>query len=474
MTIYKWTFEDGASPTFPQSGFIASGNTPIISADRARAGTKSLKAFLDAINSEDTYRTEAVHNDPKMECNLGLATQGYWVAFSMYVPNPYPVLLYPVYELFHQIYMSPPDGVTDYAYNSPPIALYLEPSSSTGGKIKILIRASSAPYPQPFPLPTVYGNTFADYVAGQWTDFVMYYRLDYTTAGLVKAWINGELKLDYAGPNYARGHGGGNRKFGIYSGWRGGLNPEEVTTTRTLYFDEYAFGWDVAYEDVAPGGGGTVINPDPVVREPFGAPPVLPADAVYGVDFDARRQGLAEVSGDGITYNYVGGPIVNEYRPVVDVSPFPKIYTTLGEPGPLYKMGGHGVGYWYEYTASISTTGTYVPKLRCASPTGPTVNPAFRLYANGALIAEFSVPATGSYDTWQTVEAAPVALDAGATVFRVEALATGMGFHRFWIEESAEGPVDPTPPVDPDPPTPGVQWSKQNGRRVLVIGPFGD
>lgn len=253
-------------------GLGYSGGAPATSSDFARNGLRSFKFHLNRLTSTHMYRTEAAHQVPLMEVNKGAKTQDYWTGFSVYIPDPYPVMAHPVYELFFQNYMQPPNGDwAGYPNNSPPIALYLSPKTHTSGEIGFLIRASDGPYPQPFPLPTVYSNKSSKnpmtYTAGRWHDFVIHSRLDSGKDGFIKIWLNGKLSVDYSGPNYARGHGGANRKFGIYNGWRTRDIPGETVNTRTLYFDEYRFGYGdgVDYHSVAPRGKleGPVLPPDP-------------------------------------------------------------------------------------------------------------------------------------------------------------------------------------------------------------------
>jgi hypothetical protein len=459
--IGKWTFEDGADPPYPQSGvIISSGNAPGRSSDHARVGTKSLKCFVDRINSANMYRTEVANNSPRMTANQGTATPYYWVAFSLYVPNPYPVMTFPTYELFHQIYMSPPEGLTwdTYANNSPPIAFYLRPITNTTGNFRLIVRASSDPYPQPFPLPTIYSPIFGAYTAGQWHDFVIRYRLDSGNAGLIQVWLNGQQFVNRTGINYCPGHGGGTRKFGLYTGWRTRSISGEAVSTRTLYFDEYCFATDPStFEQVTPGGGSSPVEPEPTptVREPFATKPSIPANPVVAVNFDARRQGAAEVSGQGITYQSAREPnTADTYRPVTNIDFFPRIFPITGE-AVAHKIGSNTAGDWRAHTVDIPSPVNVTPRLRVASRFGvadPT-QPFLRVRLGGNAIATFMAPAaSGSWDIWETVEAAPVALPAGSNQeIRFEVLQGGAdySFMEFVLLDVGE-PTPPDPDPDPD------------------------
>ncbi|MBE2204638.1 MAG: heparin lyase I family protein [Chthoniobacterales bacterium] len=95
--------------------------------------------------------------------------------------------------------------------------------------------------------------TWAPYTKGRWHDFVVHVKWTHLPTGFMKIWINGELKLDYAGPtylDYGAGSAGPYFKMGNYKGtftWKG-------TMPRVLYFDEYRMGnANPSYKEVSPG-----------------------------------------------------------------------------------------------------------------------------------------------------------------------------------------------------------------------------
>lgn len=232
-----------------------SGNDLVQSTDYARIGTKSLMARLNRANSKNWYRTEAALTN-HADVNLGADGPVYWYGFSLYIPDPYPVLKVPVYELFWQTYTSPPDGNWEtYKGSNPPLSMFLEPETDTTGNIQFAVRFNNDPYPQGHTNTVALWDKSMKYGAGNWHDFVVCVRYD-SVAGLVKAWMNGVQYVDYTGGCYYRGHGGATMKMGLYTGWRslGRDIPGETVGERTLYFDnlKVAYGPNAGYRVVDP------------------------------------------------------------------------------------------------------------------------------------------------------------------------------------------------------------------------------
>lgn len=210
-------------------------------------------------------------------------------------------------------------------------------------------------------------------------------------------------------------------------------------------------------------------DPDPIIRGPYQGvtrqlPGTIPATA-----WDAMMQGGVEVPGEGVTYHDTA-PASAFGSPVRSVAAanYPQTTSVDGNRVRLQK-----IGEWREHTISIATTGTYRPSVTICAPSAPP-SPAVRFWLDGVVIAEFGAGSTGDWTHAgrQTFYGDPVALTAAASaVLRFEVLSEGWDVFDFTYEFTEEPPVDP--PVDPDPPVPGVRWDRRNGKRVLVIGPFG-
>lgn len=252
--VFGFELPEPMKPSSGSGGLVCSGNCPVATTDVVRFGTQSLKSVVDRLNSPNMFRTEASHTF-QWEVNKGADTTDYWSGFSVYIPGPYPAMTEPVYEIIYQVHTSPPDGDwSGYNGMNPPLALFLQPESDTSGAFMVLIKATNDPYPQTTN-QSVYSKKIT-YKTDKWYDFVVQTRLDSTSAGFTKIWVDGELFVNYSGMNYFRGHGPAYAKFGFYNGWRIRDIPGERVSVRTIYHDEYRFGFGsgVGYESVSPGG----------------------------------------------------------------------------------------------------------------------------------------------------------------------------------------------------------------------------
>lgn len=114
---------------------------------------------------------------------------------------------------------------------------------------------------------------------------------------------------------------------------------------------------------------------------------------------------------------------------------------------------GQNVGWiesndWMAYSTSVAETGKYIVSFRIASPNS---NGQLQLQnEDGSILSTVTIPNTGGYQAWQTIQTAPIDLTAGNAVMRLVA-ATG-GFNINWIEfTSYTASPDPDPEPDPDP-----------------------
>jgi hypothetical protein len=255
--VFGFESSETGQPSGNTNELMCSGNCPVSSGDVSRSGSRSIKAVVDRLNSPTPYRTEVSHL-VKLDVNKGTATTEYWIGFSVYVPSPYPVLNSPTYEIIYQMHSTPPDGDwSNYGAYNPNMGLRIIPTSSTGGDFLFDTRGSDSSYPQ-LPSnkpPTTFSGIVGSYKTNEWNDFVIHIRLD-SKNGFTKLWLNGTQKVNASGSNYYRGHGPSYPKYGMYNGWRE-RDINESVTKRTVYHDEYRYGWGsgISYSSVAPGGG---------------------------------------------------------------------------------------------------------------------------------------------------------------------------------------------------------------------------
>jgi hypothetical protein len=147
------------------------------------------------------------------------------------------------------------------------------------------------------------------------------------------------------------------------------------------------------------GGGGTPPPPPPPGDKPFGGTAAAVPGTVLAENYDTGGQGVA--------YNVTAvNGTDNGYRADgVDLE-------TAVAPATGNDLGWTANGQWFNYTVNVATAGAYTVSVLVASPTA--VGDAFHI-SNSAgtnLSGAVAVPATGGFQTWQTVTA-NVTLPAG-------------------------------------------------------------
>jgi len=120
---------------------------------------------------------------------------------------------------------------------------------------------------------------------------------------------------------------------------------------------------------------------------------------IKAADFDAGANGTAY-------YDLSSGNSGGQYRSTdVDIE-------NSSEGG--YDIGWTTSGEWLNYTVNVAASGSYTLAFRVASPSGAS----FHVESNGNNLGSLSVPATGGWQSWTTVQKA-VSLSAGTQVLRV-------------------------------------------------------
>jgi len=144
------------------------------------------------------------------------------------------------------------------------------------------------------------------------------------------------------------------------------------------------------------GGSGT--------QQPYtGSPHAVPG-RIQAEEYDQGGSGVAY--SDNTTENEGGAMRTGEG---VDIS--------SNSTGSGYSIGYIESGEWVEYTVDVEQTGDYTLDALVASDSG---GGAFHLEVNGQNVSgNVSFGATGGWDSWETVSASGVSLDAGQQVIRV-------------------------------------------------------
>jgi hypothetical protein len=146
---------------------------------------------------------------------------------------------------------------------------------------------------------------------------------------------------------------------------------------------------------------------------------------VYAVDYDLGRVNHAYYDQDYSNTDF-GGPTNRggAYRnDGVDIEPCSD-QTTNG-----YNVGWIEDGEWLQYTIEVKESGSYAFSFRVASE---QAGGTFHLKMDGNRLGDkITVPNTGGYQRWQTVEMDPVQLGAGKHTFRIEVETGGFNLNFF-------------------------------------------
>jgi len=152
----------------------------------------------------------------------------------------------------------------------------------------------------------------------------------------------------------------------------------------------------------AAGATSTALAASGNASAPYGGTPAAIPGTVEAENYDTGGQGVAynvgSVNGTGNSYRTDG----------VDLE-------ATSASGGGYNLGWTSSGQWFRYTVNVATAGTYTVSFEVAAPAA--VTSAFHLSnaAGANLSGPVNVPATGGWQTWQTVTAT-VTLPAGQQV----------------------------------------------------------
>lgn len=172
-------------------------------------------------------------------------------------------------------------------------------------------------------------------------------------------------------------------------------------TNGTTYYYKVA-----AVNSLGTSAQSTEANAKPTgpVEAPYGGTAAAVPGTVQAENYDTGGQGL------GYSVTAVNGS-ANSYRTDgVDLE-------TCTDTGNGYDMGWTGTGQWFRYTVNVATAGIYVVGFRISSGgTGGTLH--LQNAAGTNLTGTVTVPGTGGWQTWTTVNALAT-LPAGQQVLTV-------------------------------------------------------
>lgn len=132
--------------------------------------------------------------------------------------------------------------------------------------------------------------------------------------------------------------------------------------------------------------------------------------------------------------------------------------------------GGQNVGYidngdWMNYNIHVNSAGTFNVDLRVASQNG---GGSLQLKSGSTVIASVSVPSTGGWQTWTTVNSGNINLGAGDQVIQV--YATGGGWNLNWLQFNGGGGGPSVPTLTTSAISNITQTSANSGGNVTSDG----
>lgn len=155
----------------------------------------------------------------------------------------------------------------------------------------------------------------------------------------------------------------------------------------------------------------TVSGP---IRNPYGGIVRTLPGTIQSEDYDLDGEGIAYSDNDTTNQG-------NQYRTLEGVD-----IEVCQEGG--YNVGWTNAGEWLEYTVNV-TAGTYDISLRVASIYS---NKQAKVYLDGTLLGTFTIPNTGSWQSWRNVTINNVTVSGGNyKILRIECVTDG--FNVNWI-----------------------------------------
>ena len=172
---------------------------------------------------------------------------------------------------------------------------------------------------------------------------------------------------------------------------------------------------------------------------PYGGTAAAVPGTVYAANYDTGGQGVAYnvTSTNGSANGYRSDGI--DLETTAD--------TTNNTGAGADDIGWTTPGQWFNYTVNVATAGTYTVAFRVSSPYGLADGLHLANASGTNLSGSVTIPNTGGYQTWTTVDAS-VTLPAGQQTLRVDQDSNGWNFHFMTFTLTSGGGGTPPPSGD--------------------------
>ena len=164
------------------------------------------------------------------------------------------------------------------------------------------------------------------------------------------------------------------------------------------------------------------VTDTPNGQSPYGGTPWTIPGQIEAEDYDEGGENIA-------FYDATSGNSGGQYRTDnVDVQ-------TTSDAGGGYNVGWTSNGEWLEYTVDVASTSTYKLEIRSAGTGTGTIEISFN---DGAVsTGDITLPSTGAWQTWTTVEVTGLSLSAGEQVMRIDLKSGGFNMNYVNIVEES-------------------------------------
>ncbi len=176
--------------------------------------------------------------------------------------------------------------------------------------------------------------------------------------------------------------------------------------------------------------GGVHAAASAATGAPYGGTAAAVPGTVYAANYDTGGQGVA--------YNVTSANgSANGYRSDgIDLEATADTQNNTGAGAD--DLGWTTAGQWFNYTVNVATAGTYTVAFRVSSPYGIPDALHIDNAAGTNLSGSVTIPNTGGYETWTTVDAS-VTLTAGQQTLTVNQDSNGWNFHYMAFTLSSGG-----------------------------------